>query len=387
MEPHVLSEQELKFQNEVMDKADAIVEAKIAEEEAQLRSDAQNSDKNTSGRDWRRLFGKGRHDRKPHTRVMFAALNIAVLMLGVTIAGSNIVTMYPYAITANDEVICYVDDKDVGTDAVQKAVADLAKDDSDIILFSTGDDFKIARSFEKTKSNTELKTADEAAGCITEAISKAPDKFPEIAIASTRTETRTFTPDPIYVKNDNALAGTTVVKEESIDGKKAVTIDYVTVNGEVVKEEETKEEILDEGRSATIEKGILGLPDGEAWETYEGDPVYKDGAELVKTAMSYVGKVRYVRGGTSLTKGVDCTGFVQQIYKLYGIKLKPGIRHEGISVSYKNAQPGDVICYAHHYAIYIGNGKIVHAAGPKYGVIVSKTGVGGKITDVRRIVR
>ena len=71
MEPHVLSEQELKFQNEVMDKADAIVEAKIAEEEAQLRSDAQNSAKNTPGNDWRRLFGKGRHDRKPHTRVMF----------------------------------------------------------------------------------------------------------------------------------------------------------------------------------------------------------------------------------------------------------------------------------------------------------------------------
>jgi cell wall-associated NlpC family hydrolase len=384
MDPHVLSEEELKFQNEMMDKADAIVEAELAEE-SRLASAAQKPA--GSKKDWKRLFGKGARSRKPYERVIFAAMNIAVLMLGGVIAGSNIMTMYPYAITANNEVICYVDDKSVGTDAVQKAVANLAKDDSDIVLFSTGDDFKIARSFETTKAKTELKSSDEAAKCISEAVSKSPDKFPEIAIASTKTETRKFTPDPIYVKDEDALAGTTVVKEESVDGRKAVTIDYVTVNGEVVKEEETKEVILDEGRSATIEKGVLGLPEGESWETYEGDPVFSSGEDLVTTALTYVGKVKYVRGGTSLTKGVDCTGFVQEIYKLYGIKLKAGIRHEGISVKYKNAQPGDVICYPHHYAIYMGNGKVVHAAGPKYGVTVSKVGSGGKITDVRRIVR
>ena len=310
----------------MMDKADAIVEAELAEE-SRLASAAQKPA--GSKKDWKRLFGKGARSRKPYERVIFAAMNIAVLMLGGVIAGSNIMTMYPYAITANNEVICYVDDN----------------------------------------------------------VSKSPDKFPEIAIASTKTETRKFTPDPIYVKDEDALAGTTVVKEESVDGRKAVTIDYVTVNGEVVKEEETKEVILDEGRSATIEKGVLGLPEGESWETYEGDPVFSSGEDLVTTALTYVGKVKYVRGGTSLTKGVDCTGFVQEIYKLYGIKLKAGIRHEGISVKYKNAQPGDVICYPHHYAIYMGNGKVVHAAGPKYGVTVSKVGSGGKITDVRRIVR
>lgn len=399
MEPHVLTSEELKIQNAVMDKADAIVEAEIEEimngQPAGSEEERSAFDVNAavadvtadpSGKNWKRLFGQGRRSRPVHKRVLYIALNIAVLMVGFAVAGSSIIALYPYAITANDKVICYVDSRGAGTDAVQKAVEDLARHDSDVVLYSTGDDFKIERSFEKTKSETDIKSSAEAADCIAEAVDKNPEKFPEIAVASTRKEIRTFTPEPNYVKNEDAFAGSTVIQEESIDGKKEVTIDYVTVNGEVVKEKEVNEETLDEGRSATIVKGTLGLPDGENWETYEGDPVYRDGEELVKTAMSYIGVARYVKGGTNLKTGVDCVGFVQAIYRLYGVKLSPYLGREGYHVSYANAQPGDILIFPTHVAIYIGNGRLVHAANPRADICTDKVSTIGKVEDVRRIV-
>ena len=399
MEPHVLTSEELRIQNEVMDKADAIVEAEIegiingqpAGDEEKLSAFDVNAavadvTADPSGKNWKRLFGQGRRSRPPHRRVLYIALNIAVLMVGFAVAGSNIIALYPYAITANDKVICYVDSKDAGSDAVQKAVEDLARHDSDVVLYSTGDDFKIKRSYEKTKSEADVKTSAEAAECIAEAVDKNPEKFPEIAVASTRKEIRKFTPEPNYVKNEDAFAGTTVIQEESIDGKKEVTIDYVTVNGEVIKEKEVNEETLDEGRSATIVKGTLGLPDGEDWKTYEGDPVFRDGEELIKTAMSYIGVAQYVKGGTNLRTGVDCVGFVRAIYRLYGVNLSPYLGREGYRVSYANAQPGDILIFASHVGLYIGDGKLVHAANPSADICVDRVSGVGRVEEVRRIV-
>ena len=92
----------------------------------------------------------------------------------------------------------------------------------------------------------------------------------------------------------------------------------------------------------------------------------------------------YVRGGKSLVSGVDCVGFVQAIYKFYGVNLSDHLRREGYGVSYSNVKPGDIICYSHHYALYIGDGKMIHAANSKKDVCIEK--VHGGITGVRRII-
>ncbi len=115
------------------------------------------------------------------------------------------------------------------------------------------------------------------------------------------------------------------------------------------------------------------------------------GKKVAKYACQYIGNP-YVYGGTSLTKGTDCSGFVYRVYKDFGYQL-PRTSYEqrsaGKSVSYDEAQPGDLICYSGHIGIYIGDGKIVHASNskpyPQGGIKVSNANY-RTILAVRRIV-
>ena len=104
-------------------------------------------------------------------------------------------------------------------------------------------------------------------------------------------------------------------------------------------------------------------------------------------ALQFVGNP-YVWGGTSLTKGVDCSGFVMQVYAHYGISLphsSSALRSVGRGVSYSEAQPGDIVCYSGHVGIYIGGGQIVHASNPRDGIKVSSATY-KNILAVRRVM-
>lgn len=110
------------------------------------------------------------------------------------------------------------------------------------------------------------------------------------------------------------------------------------------------------------------------------------GQEVVNFAMQFIGRP-YVYGGTSLTNGADCSGFVQSVYKNFGVSLPRSSsqqRSAGTAVDYANAQPGDIICYSGHVGIYIGNGQIVHASSPSTGIKVGNATY-RSILSVRRI--
>ncbi|TAH67742.1 MAG: hypothetical protein EWM47_08710 [Anaerolineaceae bacterium] len=118
------------------------------------------------------------------------------------------------------------------------------------------------------------------------------------------------------------------------------------------------------------------------------------GNEIANYAQKFVGN-RYVWGGTSLTKGADCSGFVYTIYQQFGYKLdrvsKDQARTAGRKVNIGDRQPGDLIFYTNskgvvnHVAMYIGNDKIVHAASSRQGIIISQYNY-RKVYSVRRVV-
>lgn len=116
--------------------------------------------------------------------------------------------------------------------------------------------------------------------------------------------------------------------------------------------------------------------------------------ELCEYAKQFVGNP-YVWGGTSLTKGADCSGFVLSVYKKFGVTLphySGSQANSGTKISYSEIQPGDLVFYANssgtinHVAIYIGNGQVIHASSPKSGIKISKYNYRTPVKYVRILV-
>lgn len=132
----------------------------------------------------------------------------------------------------------------------------------------------------------------------------------------------------------------------------------------------------------TAELGVEGneLPETEA--------TVLTGEDIVAYALQFVGN-RYVYGGSSLSKGTDCSGFVMRVYEEFGYELPRSSyyqRSAGVNVSEEDIQPGDIVCYSGHVAIYMGDGKIVHASNAKEGIKVSDDYTYRKVLSIRRIL-
>ena len=155
------------------------------------------------------------------------------------------------------------------------------------------------------------------------------------------------------------------VKVKTSDGKGYVSAEYVKVKDAYNYAEEIKEESDDSGSSSSTGSG---------------------GGSVASYALQFTGNP-YVWGGTSLTNGADCSGFVMSVYAHFGVSLPHSSgaqRGVGRGVSYSEAQPGDIICYSGHVGIYIGGGQIVHASNPSDGIKVSSATY-KTILAVRRI--
>ncbi len=200
-----------------------------------------------------------------------------------------------------------------------------------------------------------------------------------------------------------------LVVEEELDGWVKVSIeegdgyvstDYVTLSTEFVKAESKAEEEarLAKEAAARAAANKAAKSNTSKSSSSSGSSNYNSassyttatssiGSAVAQFALQFVGNP-YVYGGTSLTNGADCSGFVMSVYNNFGVSLPHSSgadRSVGAAVDgLANAQPGDIVCYSGHVAIYIGNGQIVHASTAKTGIKVSNADY-RTVLAVRRI--
>lgn len=193
------------------------------------------------------------------------------------------------------------------------------------------------------------------------------------------------------------------VKVNIEEGDGYISTEYVELSTEFVKAESREEERARlakeeaERKAAQEAAAKAAAKNNKGSSDTDGDSIVApvitsgSGSELGKSvanfACQFIGNP-YVWGGTSLTNGADCSGFVMSVYSNFGVKLphsSSADRNVGAAVSsLDNAQPGDLICYSGHVAIYIGNGQIVHASTAKTGIITSNANY-RSILSIRRI--
>lgn len=328
----------------------------------------------------KRLFG-----RKKAAGIAASFAVAAALMLGSGAAWASC----PAAITIDGEPVCYLRNMADATKAMQMLVQDNSPAGTDIRVVDVGDSLGVKRIAGFGKK---VRTPDSAMQYVRDKYLHT-DKA-ELTTASVSVYEEQYTPQPDIRRDDDMLAGQERIERESKRGTREVTKQFSVRNGQAVGIDVLDMNVVKKGTAAIIYRGTLGLPEGEDWRTYEGMPVFNDGEDLIADAKHYLG-LRYIWGGFNLNKGVDCVGFVVEMYKKFGIKLPhshDGLRKAGVEVpSIKEAKAGDIICYNGHVALYMGNGKIIHATrGKSNNVHISnKVNYNKKrhIITIRRIVQ
>lgn len=199
------------------------------------------------------------------------------------------------------------------------------------------------------------------------------------------------------------------VKVDVEEGTGWVSADYVELHSEFVQAESKEEEAARLAKEAEERRKAQAAAvakaekkpqqetntdtntdtsgDTQAGSTYTVGEGSEMGVAVAQYALQFEGNP-YVYGGTSLTNGADCSGFVMSVYANFGVSLphsSAADRNQGYKVDgLENAQPGDLICYSGHVALYIGNGQIIHASNKRTGIIVSQANY-RKILAIRRI--
>ena len=322
----------------------------------------------------------------PYRKIRRIACGVIAAEL-VILAGYFSWKSMPVAIAISDEDACYLKNEKEAEKTMDLLVKENLPEGTDLYTKTINHNMTVHRTLGFGK---DFKTAEEAEQLIWKDYVET-DKT-SVSTQSTQEQTWDYIPEPEYIKDDTMVAGDARYEDEGEPGTQKVTMLYLVRNGELEEDKIIDSKITDEGRKAVIYKGTLGLPEGADWRTYTGMPVFNDGGELISDAQNYLG-LRYVWGGYSLKSGVDCVGFVVAMYKKFGITLPrshEGLRRSGVKVdSIADAQPGDIICYNGHVALYMGDGKVIHATrGKSNNVHISKVNYNKKrhIITIRRIV-
>lgn len=295
----------------------------------------------------------------------------------------------PYVVKADDQELFLVEDAETAERVIEAVLDEYSPEGAQINSLVvdkklTTDDKKLQRG----KEPPVVLTEEEAVADILEA-NASDDPYFSVTINAEMGSVEDIKVKTKYEKNDEMYEGESKVKEEGSEGSQVVTNQVISVNGAVLNTEVVDTAVINESSDKIIYKGTKERPKDTAWGDYSGKVLGSgDGAAITNFALQFVGNP-YKYGGTSLTKGADCSGFVQSVFAKFGISLpRTGDVQAkcGKGISLSEAKAGDLIYYPGHIAIYMGGGRIVHAANPSKGICVSGVHSCGKILTVRRIV-
>lgn len=194
-----------------------------------------------------------------------------------------------------------------------------------------------------------------------------------------------------YIQTANLVQGVDAVEEAKIIlAEIAPEKDFLSLTDEEVgtifavgetTEEEAERLAAEEAERLAQEQARL-----EAERAAQEEANIQKGQDIVAYAKQFIGNP-YVYGGTSLTNGADCSGFVKSVYAHFGVSLPRtsyAMRSVGEAVSYDEMRIGDIVCYQGHVAIYAGNGKIINAIDEEHGIGLSRLRY-RPIVTIRRI--
>lgn len=190
-----------------------------------------------------------------------------------------------------------------------------------------------------------------------------------------------------FVKTENLITGKdAVAKAKEILTEKYSETDFIALDEETIEDSFTTSETKEEEEARIAAEEAKRKAEEEARIAAEKAALKAKGQSVVDYAKQFIGNP-YVWGGTSLTNGADCSGFVLSVYKHFGYSLprtSTAMRSVGKAVSYSEILPGDIVCYEGHVGIYAGNGQIVNAINSAKGIGMSSATYKDIIT-IRRL--
>lgn len=190
-----------------------------------------------------------------------------------------------------------------------------------------------------------------------------------------------------YVKTESLITG-----KDAVAHVKAILTEAYPETDILTLTQEEIDGVLSVGETAEEEAARLAAEEAarvaaeQARIAAAKEASRQKGQEIVNYAKKFIGNP-YVYGGTSLTRGADCSGFVMSVYRHYGVSLPHSsysMRRVGHKVSLNDIQPGDIVCFPGHVGIYAGNGQVVNAINERKGIGMSDL-YARKIITVRRI--